>query len=201
MSLLVAVMFASSLGAQDQSMLYAITGNGLTETSYLFGTIHLQCEADFIIKDKVKNALDACEQIYFEVDLTDPEIPVKVGAAMMNGPKLSEVLTEEESKKLDVVLQERLGYTVQIVDNFSIGMIAGLLSFTEIKCEDQKSYDGFKGQSAFSSWMYRVALNTAITFIKKEKRRVDRTELSTENDPAYDKLQQLILDVIAIAFE
>lgn len=33
-----------------------------------------------------------------------------------------------------------------------------------------KSYENFKGQSKFSTWMYRVALNTALVFVKKDKK-------------------------------
>ena len=33
------------------------------------------------------------------------------------------------------------------------------------------SYDSFRGDSQFSSWMYRVALNTAIVFLKSKKRQ------------------------------
>jgi RNA polymerase sigma-70 factor (ECF subfamily) len=35
------------------------------------------------------------------------------------------------------------------------------------------SYDSFRGDSQFSSWMYRVAFNTAIVFFKRERRRQD----------------------------
>lgn len=35
------------------------------------------------------------------------------------------------------------------------------------------SYDSFRGESQFSSWMYRIALNTAIVYFKKEKKRQD----------------------------
>jgi len=45
-----------------------------------------------------------------------------------------------------------------------------------------KSIDKFKGNSQFSSWMYRVAINTSITYFKKEKRRPDKTELKTNFD-------------------
>lgn len=41
----------------------------------------------------------------------------------------------------------------------------------EIIAQLWKSYGSFKGESEFSSWMYRVAVNTAITYFKKEKRR------------------------------
>jgi len=41
----------------------------------------------------------------------------------------------------------------------------------EILIQLWKSYQTFKGNSEFSTWMYRVAINTAITFLKKEKQR------------------------------
>lgn len=45
--------------------------------------------------------------------------------------------------------------------------------FQEIICQLWKSYDSFNHQSKFSSWMYRVALNTAIVYFKKQKRKDD----------------------------
>ena len=39
------------------------------------------------------------------------------------------------------------------------------------------AFDTFRGDSKISSWMYRVALNTAITFFKKQKRRPDSEPL------------------------
>jgi RNA polymerase sigma factor (sigma-70 family) len=35
------------------------------------------------------------------------------------------------------------------------------------------SYGSFEGRSALSTWMYRVAVNTAITFLRKEKTKPD----------------------------
>jgi RNA polymerase sigma-70 factor (ECF subfamily) len=40
----------------------------------------------------------------------------------------------------------------------------------EIILQLWKSYPNFKGKSKFSTWMYRVAFNTAITNIRKSKR-------------------------------
>ena len=43
--------------------------------------------------------------------------------------------------------------------------------FQEITYQVWKSYDKFEGKSEFSTWLYRIALNTAIIFLKSEKRR------------------------------
>ena len=40
--------------------------------------------------------------------------------------------------------------------------------FQEIVLQLWRSYDTFKGDSKFSTWMYRVSLNTAITLIRKK---------------------------------
>ncbi|MEL1240615.1 RNA polymerase sigma factor [Flavobacterium flavipallidum] len=53
--------------------------------------------------------------------------------------------------------------------------------FQEIVYQLWKAFESFKGESQFSTWMYRVAINTAIVFLKKEKRKVDKYELSSTN--------------------
>ena len=44
--------------------------------------------------------------------------------------------------------------------------------FQEITIQLWKAYPKFRGDSKFSTWMYRVALNTAITLYRKSKRTV-----------------------------
>ncbi|OPB87335.1 RNA polymerase sigma factor [Elizabethkingia ursingii] len=43
--------------------------------------------------------------------------------------------------------------------------------FQEITYQAWKSYTSFEGKSEFSTWLYRIALNTAIVFLKTEKKR------------------------------
>lgn len=43
--------------------------------------------------------------------------------------------------------------------------------FQEITYQVWKAYPSFRGQSEFSTWLYRIALNTAIIFLKNEKKR------------------------------
>ncbi len=43
--------------------------------------------------------------------------------------------------------------------------------FQEILLNAWKGIKNFKGDSKFSTWLYRVALNTAISFFKKDKKQ------------------------------
>lgn len=45
--------------------------------------------------------------------------------------------------------------------------------FQDIILQLWQSFDNFKGDSVFSSWMYKVSINTAITYFKKKKRRLN----------------------------
>nr|WP_319573158.1 sigma-70 family RNA polymerase sigma factor [uncultured Draconibacterium sp.] len=62
--------------------------------------------------------------------------------------------------------------------------------FQEIVAQLWKSYPNFRRESKVSTWMYRVALNTAITTFKKSKRRPDQSSLTYDNfqieDEKYD---------------
>jgi len=44
----------------------------------------------------------------------------------------------------------------------------------EIVLQLWKSFERFEGNSQFSTWMYRVSLNTALTYFKKEKKKADK---------------------------
>jgi RNA polymerase sigma-70 factor (ECF subfamily) len=62
--------------------------------------------------------------------------------------------------------------------------------FQEIVAQLWKSFPSFRQESKVTTWMYRVALNTAITSFKKRKRRPDQNRLTYENfqikDENYD---------------
>ncbi len=69
--------------------------------------------------------------------------------------------------------------------------------FQEIILQLWKSIHSFKGESELSSWMYRVALNTAIVFFKQEKKKPKQDSLLDKDSIPYEhyddhKDQQLV---------
>ena len=50
--------------------------------------------------------------------------------------------------------------------------------FQEIAIQVWKNYSKFRGESKFSTWMYRVALNTAISLYRKSSRSIKTQDFS-----------------------
>ncbi len=76
--------------------------------------------------------------------------------------------------------------------------------FQEITIQLWKAYPKFRGDSKFSTWMYRVALNTAITLYRKKKRSIRTQDYDTvhfkikaeEYDGAVEQNLKLMYDAI-----
>ena len=58
--------------------------------------------------------------------------------------------------------------------------------FQEIVIQLWTSYSRFRGQSKFSTWLYRVAINTAITGMRKRKYFIDSYEPGSMPQAIYD---------------
>jgi RNA polymerase sigma-70 factor (ECF subfamily) len=74
--------------------------------------------------------------------------------------------------------------------------------YQEITLQLWKSFSSFKGQAAFSTWMYRVALNTAITMAKKPDLILASDEVSAipyemENTVDYSEDVKILYKAIA----
>lgn len=72
--------------------------------------------------------------------------------------------------------------------------------FQEISIQLWKAYPKFRGDSKFSTWMYRVALNTAITLYRKSKRTVKTKEFDAVQfkikSEAYDDTEEQQLKLL-----
>ncbi|GEQ86708.1 DNA-directed RNA polymerase sigma-70 factor [Patiriisocius marinistellae] len=74
--------------------------------------------------------------------------------------------------------------------------------FQEIVFQLYKSFQNFKGNSKVTTWMYRVAMNTAIAFLNKSKRQVttitdfDFPEIIDEKDHAAQEQTDLMYQYI-----
>ncbi len=81
----------------DKSLLYEISGKGLTQPSYLYGTFHLLCQQDLNLSPVTLEKVKAADQVYLELDMDDPkEISAMMGKMYMKDQVLKDLMPEAD---------------------------------------------------------------------------------------------------------
>jgi len=78
----------------------------------------------------------------------------------------------ELEKQFVTLLEEHQNIVHKICRLYTNNQDAHNDLFQEITIQLWRAYPKFRGDAKFSTWMYRVALNTAITLYRKSKRQV-----------------------------
>ena len=104
------------LGAQQDALLWKVSGNGLKKSSYLFGTYHLK-SGDFLKKVKgAQEALEASEAVVGELEIT-PEVASQLMTYMvMEDQQLDSILTIEQYDSVAAALKEQLGIPIMMLN-------------------------------------------------------------------------------------
>ena len=103
LTLLTGLSFSQEL---EKSLLWKISGNGLKQDSFLFGTIHITCDAT--LDKNTLIALEKTEQLYLELDMDEKSMQMQMMKHMMmkDGVKLSILLNAKDFKIVDEFLKK-----------------------------------------------------------------------------------------------
>lgn len=141
------LIFSGTANAQtkspklENSLLWEVSGNGLSKPTYLYGTIHMICSGDYLLSDKTKKAFDASEKLVLEINFNDPKEMAEMQHLAMGKEPLSKRLSPEQLSKLDAILKKSAGMTIQQVDAFSLVTVMSLISMKTFGCNDLKFYE------------------------------------------------------------
>lgn len=117
----------------ENTLLWEVSGNGLSKPSYIAGTFHILCNKDFEIKPKTWDALKQAENFVMEINYTDQNEMMAMQKMMAADKKISEQLTPEEAKELDKILAD-YGTNLKSVDNHSPQALYALVATKAIPC-------------------------------------------------------------------
>ncbi|GAA4970226.1 TraB/GumN family protein [Algibacter aquimarinus] len=140
LSLLVLSVFSIiSINAQEleNSTLWKITGNGLEKPSYLFGTIHITCDAS--LDEDVTKALEETSQVVLEFDMDDPSMQTKMmgGMYMKDGKTIKDYVSEEDYTVIDSLFLKNIGMSVNMMQNVKPFFLSAMLYPKMIDCPMQ----------------------------------------------------------------
>lgn len=106
--LLLFVLFSGLAKAQ---LLYQITGNGLTEPSYLYGTIHILPKENFKLSHSLKRAFEASSTLAMEVDLNmsaSEKIALAQRVLLPDGKTLKDFMSAQDYTQLKMYCMDSL---------------------------------------------------------------------------------------------
>ncbi len=103
---------AHSVAAQQQqnSLLWKISGNGLQQPSYVYGTMHLIEKESFFVRKEIDSVFSLSDMIAFEVDMDDTSLLAKMQNWMTlpEGTSLQDLCTEEEFNKIRTFVRDSM---------------------------------------------------------------------------------------------
>lgn len=145
--LLVLALIISSCKAQTtpalktnkdaNTLLWQISGNGLKENSYLFGTFHLLCKSDLHFGDQLKQAIKNAKEVYLELDMDDPSMLMQsmMVMSMKDGKKLKDFYTEAEYKKLEKYFTDSLQMPLALLQTMKPMLLEAMLYPKMLSCK------------------------------------------------------------------
>ena len=145
--LFLGLFLARPVTAQDlgNSLLWEISGNGLEEPSYLFGTFHLLHDEFLETKPMVLETFNASEQVIVEVEVDSSEMQQLAMMAMMQDDLISNHVTDEEKKMLSDALITLMGVGLDQVDRLkpmALSATISMIQYQMVLGEEMTIYKG-----------------------------------------------------------
>lgn len=160
--LVLLLIWAGNATAQESSLLWKISGNGLERESYLFGTIHIICKEDFLMDERITTAFDQTEQLIMELDMSDPQLAAKMQQVSLNpGMKnLQSEMDEPTAKALDGFLTKNYGAGLAQLGILKPFVLSSMVLLKILPCAEVESYEGFFTSRASASGKPVAGLET-----------------------------------------
>ncbi|MFN6228041.1 MAG: TraB/GumN family protein [Bacteroidota bacterium] len=130
-------------GDKTNALLWEISGNGLQQPSYLFGTIHMICKEDFTFSELTKQKFNRSKQVYLELDMDDPKLQSVMMGLMQLPDKetLKNKLGENNFNRLDSFLKKEMNMNLAVFNGFKPMMVMSLLAQRLLSCAAMESYE------------------------------------------------------------
>jgi uncharacterized protein len=147
----------------EKSLMWEISGNGITKPSYLFGTIHRTCVDRLVLKPKQKKVLDQVQQLYLEIDITDSSVVLAAtaGTLLPGGQSLKDVMTAQEYRKVKKFFaKEMKDVPFWAISNLRPMLLTGMVSGVADSCQTS-SWEIMLGKLARKKNLAIMGLETA----------------------------------------
>jgi uncharacterized protein YbaP (TraB family) len=128
----------AALQKMPNTLLWQVTGKDLKKPTYIFGTMHILCADDATLSNGLKTAIKNCDEIYFEIDMTDMTgmLNAMKFMQMNNDKKLSDLLSTEEYDKVKNYFSKHASMMpFSMLERFKPMLIGSLIEENDLPCK------------------------------------------------------------------
>lgn len=125
----------------ENALLWEITGNGISEPSYIYGTMHMLCDEDFLISEELHSTLRKVDNLVLELDMGAPDFMTEMQTAMVSPIPLSQKLSSKDFNALDSLLLIKTSMSLKMLDNLSLQAVSSLMMLKSLPCYAPKSFE------------------------------------------------------------
>lgn len=130
---------------QKSGVFYAVYGNGLKDTSWLFGTYHLINDAYLQETPKVTRAFQKAENLVVEVVLDTSGIAAANAKSLLDNKRLTELLDNGFADSLDAELKASIGQGIEQFQAVKPMAVMLTLSIVHLMKENQQVFGKYTG--------------------------------------------------------
>lgn len=186
---------------QYQGLFWQISGNGLEQPSYLYGTMHTQDERAFNFADGVMNAFNSCDTYVMELNMDSVDQMAVMSLLMMQGDaSLDNLLSEEDFAFVDKYFTDSVGMSVKMINKIQPMYTASMISFRSLNTQEDEALDLYFFKLAKEQGKSIYGLETteeqiaAFNSIDYEKQAQDLVEAvkGAMDGTGNDEMQQLM---------
>lgn len=149
--------------AQENTLLWKVSGNGLDTPSYLFGTMHILCEQDIVNKPGFQQALAESRSLVMELNPTDPAIMQEMQQLAVN-PGFENIysdLPEEDFNLIDAFLTGKYGAGLAKMGVLKPFTLTSMVTMGFLDCEVPFSLETYLAEAAGTKGIPVIGLETA----------------------------------------
>jgi uncharacterized protein len=181
-SLMLLVGFTGfSQNNSENTLLWRVSGNGLSQPSYIFGTIHMICADDIELSDSLKAAIRTSSQVYLELDLDNiMEMMSVINKMKMKGDTtLKDLLTAEEYAKVKSFFTTQKGMLpFAMLEKYKPLLAASTLMQASLQCENAQAMEQLimkeakyhkKSIKGLESMAYQLSIFDSIPYVMQAK--------------------------------
>ena len=125
------------------SLLWKVSGKGLSKPSYVFGTIHAICQSDYLWTSVMQRSFAATDVLCLEMDLDDPSLMMQAAMGMMStdGKMLRDYFTKEQYARLEAYAEDSLGTSLDMLQMMKPVVLVSLFATKGGTCDSSVSYE------------------------------------------------------------